>query len=269
MIISLVINLQAEADGRIHGATGRAVHGFWLNQWKTASPAIAAGLHRSDGTQPFTLSPLVGLPCPHKGPVAIAKGAKTWLRIAVLRPDLVQQTLETWLPRLPGRIEIAGTIWQVSGIALSPQEHPWARQESYADIAAISGKDARQWRFEFHTPAAFRTGETGHLPFPLPTVLLHSWLRRWNAFAPNPVSDAVRHRLRDALMISAYRLKTAPVRYGRRLTIGCVGRFTLRAGKLHRSERAVISTLANYAFYCGSGAHTTQGMGMTQLTIDH
>ena len=268
MPTSIILNLHAQENGRIPSATGRAVHGFWFQQWKATNPSIADTLHQPTDVQPFTLSPLMGLPRPKKGSIQVKKGDAAWIRIAALSDTLTQPLLESWLPRLPAQIELADKLWNIRTIALSPKEHHWAKQQQYntlSDNAAL----ATQWQFEFHTPATFRLGKKSHLPFPLPGVLLSSWMRRWNTFAPIPMPDSYRERFREELFVSSYRLKTVPVRYGRRLTIGCVGQFTLRAGKLTTTERTALSALAAYAFYCGSGAHTTQGMGMTQLTINN
>ncbi len=268
MIVSLVLNLQAEENGRISSSTGRAIHGFWFNHWKATAPEIADDLHQPTDVQPFTLSPLMGIPFPKKGIIHIKKGSTAWLRVTTLSLALSQPLLESWLPRLPAHINIADTTWAIRSIALSPKEHQWAGQQTYQTLRS-NAVSASQHEFEFHTPAAFRLGKRAHLPFPLPGALLRSWMRRWNAFAPAPLPDSYRELFREELFINAYQLKTVPVRYGRRLTIGCVGRFSLRTGKLTTPQQTALSALAAYAFYCGSGAHTTQGMGMTQLTIDN
>lgn len=262
MPISLVLTLQTEKNGRIDGSTGRAVHGFWFNQWQATAPNIADSLHQSNGIQPFTLSPLMGLPHPNKGNTPIKKGDSAWLRITTLDEAISQPFLESWLTRLPAHIDLADTSWTINTIALSPREHQWARQQPYQTVAD-NAVAADQWKFECCSPTAFRLGKHSHLPFPLPGMLVNSWMRRWNAFSPSPLPDSYSDLFREELFISAYQLNTVPVRYGNRLTIGCVGQFTLRAGNLTTAQRTALSTLADYAFYCGSGAHTTQGMGMT------
>ncbi|MCA9946825.1 MAG: CRISPR system precrRNA processing endoribonuclease RAMP protein Cas6, partial [Anaerolineales bacterium] len=99
--------------------------------------------------------------------------------------------------------------------------------------------------------------------FPLPGALVNSWWRRWHTFAPRQLPPLDQKLLQEQLFVSQYQLKTIPVRHGRRLIIGCVGKITLRAGKLPPDTCHTITTLARYATYCGSGKHTTQGMGLT------
>lgn len=280
MITAIVLHLTAQTDGRITGGTGRAVHGFWLNQWRQVAPHVAGSLHQTGGIQPFTLSPLMELPAPHRGQTTIAAGQKTWLRIAVLTPSLSQQLLETWLPRLPAQIELAGIPWNIQRLCLTPAEHPWARQDRYANLLnrhLTASRPPQKWRLQFITPTTFHGSHNNHLPFPLPDALIASWARRWQAFSPVPlpwpgqpeesraINEAIKPRIRSAVRVSAYNLKTRPVRYGRRLTIGCVGQMTLNAATLSREELALVNLLAGYACYCGSGHRTTQGMGLTRL----
>ncbi len=280
MLTSIVLRLTAQTDGRINGGTGRAVHGFWLNQWRQVAPQVAESLHQTNGVQPFTLSPLMDLPAPRRGQIAIAAGAATWLRIAVLDPSLSQRLLETWLPRLPAQIEMAGVPWNIQRLSLSPDEHPWARQDQYAALInrhLTAPRPPQKWRLAFVTPTTFHGRQNNHLPFPLPDALIASWARRWQAFSPVPlpwprtqagdlsINEEIKPRLRRAVRVSAYDLKTRPVRYGRRLTIGCVGDMTLNAAALNGAELALVNLLADYAFYAGSGHRVTQGMGLTRL----
>lgn len=274
MLAAVVLHLQAVIAGQIQGSAARAVHGFWLNQWQAAAPAVGDSLHQTTGVQPFTLSPLMGLPRPQHGVSHFAAGQSAWLRLTTLHHTLSQPLLQNWLLHLPAQIELAGSQWAIQTIALNPAQHPWAGQSSYDQLMSPSlspSADTDTWTLEFHTPTTFRSGQTGQLPFPLPDSLLNSWLRRWQACAPAElalVPDDIRPRLREGLHVSAYDLKTVPVRHGRRLEIGCVGQITLNGRTLRPDEKALITCLARYAFYCGSGRHTTQGMGQTRLTIN-
>ncbi|MFN2206512.1 MAG: CRISPR-associated endoribonuclease Cas6 [Candidatus Promineifilaceae bacterium] len=268
MLLSAVIHLQALKSGTISGGTGRAVHGLWFRQWSKTDPAVADALHAVGSDQPYTLSPLMDLPRAKKGVTAVSKGHEAWLRLTSLDPELTEHLLENWLPALPEQATLAGLPWAVSGVSLNAREHPWAGQDSYElvmDRSLAGGEQAAKWPLRLATPTTFRSGQDGHLPFPLPDTLVGSWLRRWQAYSPLPVQWDIRPLLREGLLVSRYRLQTVPVRHGKRLVIGCVGAITLRANKLDDETRALVSMLADYAFYCGSGHKTTQGMGQTRL----
>ena len=55
--LSRLPGADANANGRISGGTGRAVHGFWNKQWENTVPQVGNKLHHNNGSQPFTLSP--------------------------------------------------------------------------------------------------------------------------------------------------------------------------------------------------------------------
>ena len=75
----------------------------------------------------------------------------------------------------------------------------------------------------------------------------------------------LRERVREGLAVSAFDLKTLPVFDRGRLIIGSVGKLRLTALRLKPGERAAVDLLAHYAFWVGSGHHTTQGLGMTRM----
>lgn len=281
MLTAAVIHLQALQGATLKSATGRGVHGFWFRHWKQVDPDTADGLHAERQTPPYTLSPLMGLPRPTaKGITPIPLGAEAWFRVTTLTEPLSESLLGKWIPGLsPGMEievppavhknggEVPGIRWRVSGVSLTSEEHPWAGQTSYSKMTRqhlMNSRPPAHWRLRFATPTTFH-GSPGHLPFPLPASLIGSWLRRWQAYAPLAMPDEFADLLRAHLVVSAYQLKTIPVREGKRLTVGCVGSMSIRALKLHPAMRAALDLLAHYAFYTGSGHRTTQGMGVTGL----
>lgn len=298
MPLSTVIHLQALAPGQVEQFTGRGVHGFWFAHWRKAAAALGDQLHdngqetsfdaahtvpasyRED--KPFTLSPLVNLPRPRKGTASIPAGQTTWLRVAILSDALAAAFSSQWLPALPigseieipqtrqeGESLIPGLRWKVTGVSQERAAHPMAAQVAYEELSRLhlmNPNPPRQWRLEFLTPTTFH-GKSTHLPFPLPESLIGSWLRRWQAFAPIALpEEELLAWARTNLAVSAYTLHTLPVREAERLRVGCVGRLTLRAVDMPPYLRAAVDLLANYAFFCGSGSHTAQGMGQTVLS---
>jgi CRISPR-associated endoribonuclease Cas6 len=266
MPLATIVRLTATEAGRIPASNGAAVHGLWFHHWRQVEPAIAEELHRSDGVQPFTLSPLMGLPRPHKGQVTVPQGARAWFRVATLTPRLSSALKSAWLPHLPARIKIGGLSWRIEDAnGASPDR--WAGRadpQALAESRLLAHSPPGEWTFEFATPTAFR-GICGHLPFPLPDSLIGSWLRRWERFGPVRLPANLRERVRQGVAVSAFDLKTVPVLDKGGLIIGAVGKMRLAALRLTPGERAAVDLLAHYAFWVGSGHHTTQGLGMTRL----
>ena len=266
MIVAAVVRLRALEDGVIRRPTGRDIHGLWYEQWRRVDRRLADWLHAGSGPRPFALSPLMGLPHPQEGAVAVEAGREAWFRLATLEDDLSARLEGDWLPRLPDEVAVGGIRWQVTGMTADAEEHPWAGRADLQQLAKehlLDRSPPTSWRVTLSTPTAFH-GAGGHIPFPLPNLLLGSWLRRWQVFGPVRLPPDLAERARTGLVVSAYTLKTLPLREGHRTTIGCVGRVTLRALRMKAGERAALDLLAAYAFWCGSGHRTTQGMGMTR-----
>jgi len=266
MLTSLVIELEALSDGLISGGTGRAVHGLWYAQWDHVHPDTANWLHNETQTPPFSLSPLMGLPRPEKGVTRIERGQGAWFRVATLTKQLSERLTTLWAAQLPDEVDLAGVRWRVVGI---PKQHDWNRQISYQALATqhlFNNRPPGYWKLNFETPVTFNSG-VGYLPFPLPNILIGSWMRRWQAFAPLALPDDLQQSARERLLVSSYSMRSAVVRYGERVHPGGVGRYALRAEKMPASERAQVDLLAHYAFFCGSGYKTTQGMGLTRLFL--
>jgi CRISPR-associated endoribonuclease Cas6 len=267
MLTSLVLRVQAAQNGTIKGGTGRAVHGFWYHQWGQVAPEIADHIHQAQETPPFTLSPIKGLPHPRDGVTQIKEGQSGWFRVVALSERVSQALVESWAPQLPETMEVAGTNWHIQEWTIDGEKHPWAGHISYKALGEkhlFSIQPPQSWKIKFHTPTTFN-GDVGHLPFPMPNSLVASWLRRWQAFAPIGLPEELIEYVRQHVVVSSYNLKTIPVRHGKRLTVGCVGRYKLHALDLPPALRAAVDTLVRYAFYVGSGYRTTQGMGMTRM----
>jgi CRISPR-associated endoribonuclease Cas6 len=281
MPLSAIIQLEAIKEAQLDQFTGRGVHGFWFKHWRAVNPALGDELHESSQDSPFTLSPLMGLPRPGRGGiVALQAGTRAWFRVTALTEALEKSLRSGWLGgleigsriELPGERQdgervVPGVGWKIAGHALDESAHPYASGAAYEELSRrhlMNANPPRGWRLEFLTPTTFH-GKTAHLPFPLPDSLLGSWLRRWQAFAPLALpEEELLAWARSNLAVSSYTLRTLPAREGERLRVGCVGTLSLRALDMPPYLRAAVDLLAAYAFYCGSGSHTAQGLGQTR-----
>lgn len=276
MPAAIVLRLRAERGGALYGATGQHVHGFWLNSWRRVDPAVGDALHDERKLRPFTLSPLLGLARPLRGRTAVGAGAQAWLRVCALDETTQAQLLETWLPGAPRHVTLGGLPWELESVAISPDDHPDAGWERFATLRDRYADDApARWALRFDSPAAVHQRDGTYVPFPLPQPLVMTWLDRWRECAgPNAALPALDvERLGERLRVSEYELKTVSARFWRRDAtgrrrewpqIGCVGTLVLDGRRLSAEERAAVSSLVDFAFYCGSGHHTTMGMGQTR-----
>jgi len=268
MPFSFQIYLEAQQAGVINQFTGRGVHGFWFQRWQKVDPSTGDSLHNSNTVQPFTLSPLMGLPGMQGGVIQIRKGWRAQFRLTLLDEALGVVIISKWLPGLPGQVlslppSIDGDArlnWKVTHV----EETARISYEELSRKYLISSVPPRQWTLDFLTPTTFHGKET-HLPFPLPKSLAQTWLRRWNLFAPMALPEEVTEWAHTKLAVSSIHLQTLPAREADRLRVGCVGRITLRAIDTPPYLRAALDVLAHYAEFCGSGSHTTQGLGQTKF----
>lgn len=281
MPLSAVIQLEALKDSQLDQFTGRGVHGFWFKRWREVDPAMGDELHDSTQEAPFTLSPLMGLPRPGRGGIiSLPAGTKSWFRFTALTDSLADAARSRWLngldngsnievpgERAAGEQVIPGAGWRIAAVCIEEGSHSFASRAVYEEMSRrhlMNSNPPRQWRLEFLTPTTFH-GKSSHLPFPLPESLVNSWLRRWQAFAPVALPDEeLKQWARTNLAVSAFNLHTLPAREGEHLRVGCVGTMTLRALDTPPYLRGALDLLAAYSFYCGSGSHTSQGLGQTR-----
>jgi CRISPR-associated endoribonuclease Cas6 len=268
-LTALVVEVEAVNPGTIDGATGQAVQGFWLHHWRSLDPQLSQTMHDPAAVKPYTVSPLMGLSHPQRGCISIARGQRAWFRVVSLDAQLSQRLAEEWLPLLPETIPIAGLEWKILRTALDQQQHPWAGQTDFSVLTALAhnGAGAQEWHLQLTTPTTFKFAKY-NLPFPLPGLLVHSWRSRWNETGGEFIPDEVEEQAKTELVVSAYALKTVPVRSPTRVLIGCVGELTLKAVGLDAAACQAVDALCSFAFWAGSGQHTTQGLGMTRLVSD-
>jgi CRISPR-associated endoribonuclease Cas6 len=273
MIASIVIQLRALRPGILLNGNGVAAHGAWFKHWNAASSEVGDAIHDSSGVKPFTLSPLMDLPAAgREGMIHFPVGQISWLRITTLQDELTERLLDPengWLAEVTGApcFEVDDTFWQVIKVARQAEEHPLANCISYLELRDRVSRQLpppTRWRLTFDTPMTLN-GDHFPYPFPQPESLVKSWLTRWNAFAPFDLSSELPALARQHLSIEEYTLKTTGLR-GRGKTIkGCCGTILYQAHGMSAEERLSLALLFEYAFYCGSGYKTTQGLGQTRL----
>jgi len=275
MPAAIVLRLRSIQSGSYQYSTGVGVQGMWFDQWNRVDPLWATHLHNKNsdnGPAEYTLSPLLGLPASCKdGAMQIDENMEAWVRLTTLTRSTDQALKEKWLHYLPKVIMIYGLQWRVVGRAAEPQDHPLAGYVDYEELNRLRDMPdaSKYWRLQFHTPTCFN-GANSQFPFPLPNLLLRSWLQRWNAFSEFPFDstmvEAIEQASKENLVVSGYQLSTLKLTENKnRTVIGCVGDMSLRAIKLAPSMIAVLNLLFEYSFFCGSGYHTTQGLGQTIL----
>ena len=233
--------------------------------------SLAARLHAPRNYKPFTTTIL-----PRKEtqtPEAVC------LRLTILDDTLYPVLSRFFLQRLGNvpRLRLGQTELLVSHVLVTPEsDEPWAGFASFDALLANASEDETSWGITFATPTTFRTGNA-EIPLPIPRLCFQSWLNSWDEHAPQPFfSDKDTRRAflfevvephvsvsYDQLRLVRQHLYFDGVRTGEQGFMGTC-RFWLKSSQVAPPYRKILSALASYSFYAGTGRKTTMGMGMSR-----
>jgi hypothetical protein len=173
-----------------------------------------------------------------------------------------------WLPdSVPPAGALETDVIRVGHVSCTVAE---STQRRVTHAALTSGAAVREVTVWFGSAVFFSQNGTDLL-LPDPRLIAGSWRRRWNASLPD--GDALvigdhewsqSHRL---LTLAAFDLRTSTLDSGHgRDRTGFTGTATLRlARNAPVAARQILGTLARFAEFCGTGAQTTHGFGVTAL----
>lgn len=269
MFISIIIPLTALNPPAPDTQTfwGREAHALFLSIVRRADPALAESLHEPRGVKPFTVSALLD-PRHHRALSApVRANANYEWRITSFDSHLTQTLVEAILPNLPREVRLGSAIFAAAAPITAAAAHPWAGSATADTLrdhrfGAAAHSDPRI-ELEFASPTTHRQIHRNIL-FPQPAALWGGWLRAWNAHAQPAFEDDLIAQVETHVVLSRYELKTQVVDYGEHRAAGWIGRATFTSDSHERALARVLNLLADYAFYCGTGYKTTQGMGMTR-----
>lgn len=143
---------------------------------------------------------------------------------------------------------------------------------SYDELVSRADEEATI-TLEFMTPTAFRVEEMAYV-LPDPARVFESYLMQWNLFSPAAlrIAEAWLNWLRESVVISRHRLQTDVLRFDTHSQIGFTGlvSFSIPRARLAATEEEpvrILNFLADFAFFCGTGHKTSQGMGQTRRVL--
>jgi CRISPR-associated endoribonuclease Cas6 len=173
-----------------------------------------------------------------------------------------------WLPdSLPLAGALEADVIRVGHVSCVVAE---STQRRVTHAALASGAAAGEVTVSFGSPVFFSQNGTDVL-LPDPRLIAGSWRRRWNASLPDGdvlvISDYEWTQSHRLLTLAAFDLRTSTRDSGHgRDRTGFTGAATLRlARNAPVAARQILSTLARFAEFSGTGAQTTHGFGMTAL----
>lgn len=245
--LHLTLDLRGARDLPEHGGT--QLHANFFKWIEAVDAPLARLIDGGDGPKPFTVSPLS---------VEADRGAQGVFRITLLDDDLYPILLAGLTRRSAAEIH-----HQVLPIAAPPEVYARSYEELW------SGADRHKHvTLAFDTPTSFKSKEM-HYTLPDAVLVFSSHLARWNAFAPPElrVDEAWPEWVRQTVAAARFRLESREVRFRDYVQMGCVGLADYEVIRPVRSTdlaAQVFNVLGDYAYFCGTGHKTTQGMGQTR-----
>jgi CRISPR-associated endoribonuclease Cas6 len=271
MIYSAVLELRATCEGSIPATNGHGVHAAFIEIMRQADRDLAEVLHRSGvKNRPFTVSSLLGVPKALKGKVAISPKKSYFLRFTFLQDPIYHRFMDHFI--WESRIKLLGNEFIVMKVLTTPGSlghSSWAGYSSFERLLQEAEPD-EEITLDFTSPTAFysppaRPWGKRFDPFPEPTLVFRSLLKKWNAFSPIKMDEALLKYVEGDVVVKQYKIETRNLRYPRHLQTGFIGRCTYALmGEENEEEKHKLNTLADFAFYGGVGYHTTMGMGQVR-----
>jgi CRISPR-associated endoribonuclease Cas6 len=197
----------------------------------------------------------------------VEAGQSAWFRITSLTSELTETLKESVLPVINGRVvELNSVKFQVQNVA-EAGKHPWAREASYESLAERYFKSdlapSDSLEVQFVSLTTFHTGDV-HMPLPVPETVLESWLRRWNKLSTASLPRVVDELKEARLALNRYALQSQVAQYKNATWIGFTGDCRFRILAKDEFWLRLCNLLADFSFYCGTGAKTAFGLGQTR-----
>lgn len=259
-LIGLVFTLTPEKDGSLYPEYAKGLHAWFLNQVREKDPELSQYLHDGQSEKPFTISRLEGkMTTNGKQLYLSAQNTYLWYVTALSQPVVIW--MQQWLTRLPKVISLHKIALQIKKVTIAHSATTYDK--------LLKTSSSKNLIFSFISPTSFRS-KGHHFPLPVPNNLFHSYLRRWNHFAPQKFApDSFLPWIDENVFIVRHQLESTKVPGGKRgLVTGFVGAIELNLAQASNQNPEYVQlykALGQLAVYCGTGHKTTFGLGQTRL----
>lgn len=191
-----------------------------------------------------------------KGVLQLQKGDRLAFRVSFLDDAL----LEPFAEAVTGSsLTLGGAPVGVKRVS-RPGENAMSRQTDEGALRESSpceGVDVT-----FLSPTGFKSGAVQNI-LPSPELWFRSLAARWKtAYGENPLENLGQENSIKNTFVADYSLRSAAVVLKENLVFrGCVGRVRYVWKNESTAVRKALACLTAFAFFCGVGYKTTQGMG--------
>lgn len=262
-LYSISVAVRPLQAGAIPLSHGYHVYALFLNIIQMSDSALAEKLHASETAKPFTVSALTGKMRRNGAQLDISPDTTLSVRFTFLDSTVFSHFMDGAIRWGEKAIEIAGVSFCVEEVVTAPRKGLPVAFMSYQEVLEDSDT-SRQIDMEFITPTLFRSGGKRNNVFPEPALVFGSYWNRWQALSPVKMGNSLNSCF-EKINVIRYRLETAIWDFGSYQELGYSGtcRFEIDRS-ISEDKVASINALADFAFFCGTGAKTTMGMGQTR-----
>lgn len=257
---------------------GGHAHAAFLDIVRQVDPALSQALHENRGKgarQPFTVSPVMGLPRAGQASAChLREGWTCWLRVTILDDVLFRSFIEYFLNHPSpagegGKIRLGDAHFAVTEILTTPGSHPWAGFATLEDLQKrLDEPPPASLTLEFHSPTSFKLQDDHIETIPYPRLVFGNLATAWKALTGENLVEAVEKYAETNLRPVLHRLERRALTLKNHPQLGSVGRVEYQFVHAEDTPLArALHLLADLAFYTGVGRKTAQGMGMTRRVM--
>lgn len=259
-LVSLVFTLTPQKTSTIFPQYTVGLHAWFLDVVRQTNPELSQHLHDEQTEKPFTISTLEGEITSVGKRLQLQSQHTYYWYLSVFSPPLVRW-LGDWLRNLPATVHLRQAPLQINSVEFAQTPTTYEKLSKF--------KSRRNLCLSFVTPTSFRR-KKHHFPLPLPVNVFHSYLRRWQNFAPRKFDqEAFLVWVDEHVLLTRHQIESVKVAAGKRGSVtGFVGavEYSLSASASSQPEYVQLyKTLIHFAPYCGTGHKTTFGLGQTRL----
>ncbi len=135
------------------------------------------------------------------------------------------------------------------------------REATYEELIEDADRARRVATIRFASPTIVEV-QGNSVPFPVIHAIFARYREIWSAFSPVPLPPAA--EAMDHVHMTDFKISCAAGPIGAEGRVGAEGWVTLEMEKGRtEQEIALFNVLVDFAFYCGTGTHTDEGLGQT------
>ncbi|MDB9524428.1 CRISPR-associated endoribonuclease Cas6 [Oscillatoria sp. CS-180] len=258
-LVGLEFLLQATQDCELYPQYTIALHAWFLQQIQSFDPELSAYLHDGESEKSFSITGLDGQFVSHRRSLQLKQGQTYRWQVHGFSKEAAAG-LAAWLQEPPTELVIKTTPLTVQDIQI-------VLPATTYQALSKEPSDSNSFSLTFASPTSFRR-KGHHLPLPWPRNVFHSYLRRWNHFSEQAVSqDEFLDWIDDHAIIQRHQMQSVKVAAGKRGSVtgftGAIAYALTSQAKNHPNFHNLFFTLGRLAPYCGTGHKTTFGLGHT------